>query len=108
MDQCPSVSSGIQVINSAFGDSYHPASYAQSSHETEFVSLIFRELSDIISRKYTIPQITFIMQIAIWNFVCVQRTTFRLDIIISNTISAVHKFRENILENLWNVSETPS
>ena len=35
------------------------------------------------------------------------RTKFQLDIIITSTISEIHKFRENILESSRNVSETP-
>ena len=34
------------------------------------------------------------------------RTKFQLEIPITSTISAIHKFRENILESSWNVSET--
>ena len=34
-------------------------------------------------------------------------TKFQLEILIRSTISAINKFRENILESSWNVSETP-
>ena len=34
------------------------------------------------------------------------RTKFQLEILVTSTISAIHKFRENILESSWNVSET--
>ena len=34
-------------------------------------------------------------------------TKFQLEILIRSTISAIYKFRENILENSQNVSETP-
>ena len=34
------------------------------------------------------------------------RTKFQLEILITSTISAIHKFRENSLESSWNVSET--
>ena len=34
------------------------------------------------------------------------RTKFQLEILITSTISAIHKFRENILESSRNVSET--
>ena len=42
---------------------------------------------------------------------CAQRskgthTKFQLEILIRSTISAIHKFRENILESLRNISET--
>ena len=33
-----------------------------------FVSLTFRELSKIVSRKYTMPEITFLVWISNWNF----------------------------------------
>ena len=33
------------------------------------VSLMFSELSKIISLKYTMPEITFIVRISSWNFV---------------------------------------
>ena len=36
------------------------------------------------------------------------RTKFQLEILIRTTISAIHKFQENILESLRNVSETTS
>ena len=34
------------------------------------------------------------------------RTKYQLEICITSHISAIHKFRENILESSWNVSET--
>ena len=34
-------------------------------------------------------------------------TKFQLEILIRSTISAIHKFRGNILESSWNISETP-
>ena len=34
------------------------------------------------------------------------RTKFQLEICITSLISAIHKFRENILESSWNTSET--
>ena len=37
--------------------------------ELGVVSLTFRELSKIILRKYTMPEMTFIMRISCWNFV---------------------------------------
>ena len=37
------------------------------------VSLTFRELSKIISRKYTLPVITFLVRISSWNFVHVPK-----------------------------------
>ena len=47
-------------------------------------------------------------------YTCVQSkalgtgTKFQLEILIRNTISAIHRFRENILESLRNVSEKTS
>ena len=35
------------------------------------------------------------------------RKKFQLEILIRSTISAIHKFQENILESSRNVSETP-
>ena len=71
---------------------------------------MFRELSKIISRKYTILEITFMVRISGWNFVRVHalgtRTKFQLEILIRTTISVIHKFQENILESSRNVSET--
>ena len=40
------------------------------------VSLTFRELSKIISRKYTIPEITFMVKISSWNFERVPKAMF--------------------------------
>ena len=37
------------------------------------VSLTFHELSKIISRKYTMPEITFTVRIPSWSFVCVPK-----------------------------------
>ena len=61
------------------------------------------DISKIISRKYTVPEITFMMRVSSWKFV---RTQFQLEIIIRSTISAIKKFRENILESSQNASET--
>ena len=41
--------------------------------ELGVVSLTFRDLSKIILQKYTIPEITFMMRISSWNFVCVPK-----------------------------------
>ena len=77
------------------------------------VSLTFREIYKIISRKYTMPEIIYIVKISSWNFVRVPksmalgtRTKFELKIFIRSTISAIHTFWKNILESLRNVSET--
>ena len=40
------------------------------------ISLMFQKLSKIISRKYTMPEITFIVRISIWNFVDVPKASF--------------------------------
>ena len=47
--------------------------YASSSALQGVVSLTFRELSKIISRKYTIPKMTFMVRISSWNFVRVPK-----------------------------------
>ena len=75
------------------------------------VSLTFRELSKIISWKYTIPEITFFVRTSSWTFVSVPKalatyTKIQLEILLRCTISAIHKFRGNTLESPWNVSET--
>ena len=64
------------------------------------VSITVSELSKIISRKYTMPEITFIVRMSSWNFVRFGHTY------IASSWNA-HKFRENILESSRNVSETP-
>ena len=76
------------------------------------VSLTFLELSKIISWKNTMPEITFMVRISSWNFVRVPKawlwcTRFQHEILIKSMISAIHKFQENILESLQNVSEAP-
>ena len=67
-------------------------------------SLTFRELSKIISRKYKILDITFMLRISSWNFV---RMKFKLESPIRSTLFAIHKFPEIISESLRNVTETP-
>ena len=78
------------------------------------VSLKFRQLTKIISRKYTIAEITIYAD----NFklklcMCAQnmasgtRTKFQFEILIKSTILVIYKIRENILESSRNVSETP-
>ena len=61
------------------------------------VSLTFRELSNIIPRKYTTALIKFMMRISIWNLASGTRTQFQLEIHIRSTVSVIHKFRENIM-----------
>ena len=60
------------------------------------VSLMFHELSKIISQKYKVPEITFIVRISNWDF---SHTQFQFEILMRSTISAIHKFRENILQS---------
>ena len=76
--------------------------------------ILFRHLwsssSKINLRKYIMSEIPFTVGISRWNFVCVPialgtRTEFQLVILITSTICAIHKFRENILESSQNVSE---
>ena len=76
------------------------------------VSQTFRELSKIISRKCTAPEITFMVRISSWNFVRVPmalgtRTKFQLEILTRSTISTIYIFRDNCLESSRNVNETP-
>ena len=74
------------------------------------VSLEFRELSRLISQKYTLLETSFFEQNFSWNFMCTQSMhlstckKFNLDILTS--ISAMYKLGENILESSQNVSET--
>ena len=89
--------------------------FRQYTGPQSVVSLPFRELSNIISQKFTMSEITFTM-IQIENFkpklcMCIQRmalgtrTKFQHEILIS-MISANHKFRENISDISQNVIET--
>ena len=70
------------------------------------VSLTFRELSKIISRKYTMPVITFMVRISRWNFERVPKAWLQLVILTINVITGIVYFREIILESSRNVSET--
>ena len=63
--------------------------------------------------KYAKPEIKFMVRTSSCNFVRVPkalgtRTKFQLEIRIRTTISAIHKFRENIWEGSRNASETPT
>ena len=78
------------------------------------VSLTFRELYKTISQKYALQEITIIgKNLNLELCKCAQshalgtHTKFKIEILIRNTISAIHKFRVNILESSRNVSETP-
>ena len=42
----------------------------------------------------------------LYTYVC-PSTKFQLEILIRNMVFAINKFRENILESSWNISETP-
>ena len=72
------------------------------------VSLTFRELRKLFSRKYTTPEITFMVKLCM----CAQskalgtRTKFQLEILIISIICVIHKFREKFLGSSRNVSET--
>ena len=77
------------------------------------VSLTFREFFKIISRKCTIPKITWWEFQAETLYVCPKQshalgthTTFQLEILTRNRILAIHKFWENILgefaKRYWN------
>ena len=50
-----------------------PLKYASKCHILGVVSLTFRELSKIISRKYTMPVIIFMVTISSWKFVRVPK-----------------------------------
>ena len=76
------------------------------------VSLTFCELSKIISRKYTKPEMTFMVRISSETlYVCPKHDFWHMYKVSAwnlhrSTKSAIHKFRENILESSRNVSET--
>ena len=76
------------------------------------ISLPFCKLSKIIFLKYIMPEITLIVRITSWNFVCVTKAwlwthiQFQLEILTSSMIFAIRKFLDNILESSQNVSET--
>ena len=94
------------------GDKWLRHQLLATCHHQGVVSLTFRELSKIISRKYTLPVIKFLVRVSSWNFVRVPkawlwaRTKFQFEMLIGSAISATHKFRDNILESSRNVSET--
>ena len=73
------------------------------------VSQIFGKLFKIMSRKYTMPEIIFMVRMASWNFVRVPKacTKFKIVILAGNMISAMHKFQANISNSSRNVCETP-
>ena len=77
------------------------------------VSQTFHELSKIISRKYTMPEITFMMRISSWNFVCVPNMlwthvqNFSLKFSQETWFLQHKKFWQDILESLRNVSDPP-
>ena len=73
------------------------------------VSITFHELFKIISPKYTMPEITVMVIISNWIFVCVPKawhlgthTKFQLEILIRSTISAIHKLKRIF----WRARET--
>ena len=73
------------------------------------VSQTFRELSKIISRKYTMPEITFMMRISSWNLVHVAKAWAHMQSFSLKFTQEVWFLQyTNILLSLWNVSETPS
>ena len=74
------------------------------------VSLTFHVLSKIISRKYTIPETIFMVRISSWNFACVPKAWHTYTVSTWNSHkkydSAIHQFRENILESSRTGGET--
>ena len=73
------------------------------------VSLTLRELSKIISQNYTMPEITiwWVFQTETLYVALGTRTKFQLKILIRNTIFAIHKFPENILQLIIISKENP-
>ena len=72
------------------------------------VSLTFHELSKIISRKYTIPEITFTVRISSCKFVCVPKAWLWAHVQSFSLIFLQYTNFERIsCENSRNVSETP-
>ena len=73
------------------------------------VSLVFRDLSKILSPKSCIAEFVFLMRISSWNFACVPKaihTKFQLVFLTINVISGIVYFHEIILVSLRNISET--
>ena len=64
---CPGVGAGLRCLQCI--SSGEAAVLYQGA-----VSLTFRKLFKIISRKYAMPKITFILRISSWNFVHVPKT----------------------------------
>ena len=79
---------------------YHRRYWPHSARNKKVVSLIFCGISKLNLQKYTMPEIIFIVTISSWTFVCVPKawlwahvqSNFQLEILIRNTISAIHKF----------------
>ena len=76
------------------------------------VSLTFRALRNNLAKMYNARNHFYAENFNLKFCTCAQsialdtRTKFQIEILIRNTISAIHKFRENILESSRNVSET--
>ena len=103
---CPGVDAGLRCLQCI--SSGEAAVLYQGA-----VSLTFSELFKIISRKYAMPKINiYIENFKLKLCTCAQnmavgtRTKFQLEILIRSMIFAIHKFGDNILESLRNVSET--
>ena len=62
---------------------------------------IYKARNDIYSENFRLKLCTCAQSMALGT-----RTKFQLEILIRSTISAIHKFQENILESSRNVSET--
>ena len=62
---------------------------------------IYKARNDIYGENFKLKLCTCDQSMALGT-----RIKFQLEIFIKRTISAIHKFRENILESLRNISET--
>ena len=113
-----------QVSNIAADDMAPYVAFSISNHGTVehgpivhsiqgVVSLTFRELSKIILRKYTMPEITFALRISSWNFVRVPKAWLWVQVqSFSLQFSQKVRFLQNTTferiswESSQNVSET--
>ena len=90
------------IMNSAFKDFiqregtlhvYSPSTADFLKPDLGVVSLTFPELSKIISRKYTMTEITLMVRIASWKRGFEHTFKITLEILIRSAISVIHKFR---------------
>ena len=80
--------------------------------EVRSLQLISRALQNNLAKIHNARNHIYVENFKLKLCMCAQsmalgtRTKFQLEILIRSTISAIHKFRENILESSRNVSET--